>query len=79
MTTGIEFGIVLRGYARVEVDKLIGRAEEATQSRDPALRAAVRDELRAAKLTSALRGYDRSQVDRVRETFARELEQPYGE
>lgn len=79
MTTGIEFGIVLRGYARVEVDTLIARAEEATQTRDPALRAAVRDELRAAKLTRVLRGYDPSQVDRARDAFARELEAPYGE
>jgi hypothetical protein len=79
VTTGIELRTVLRRYARVEVDTLIRRAEEATQSHDPALRAAVRDELRAAKLTVVLRGYDRSQVDQVREAFAGELEQPHGE
>ncbi|WP_345635929.1 hypothetical protein [Rugosimonospora acidiphila] len=60
-----EFNIVLRGYSCREVDALMRRALEAQGSPDPALRAAVRDELRSAGLSVSLRGYDRAQVDGV--------------
>jgi DivIVA domain-containing protein len=76
--TGNEFSVVLRGYDRLEVDALIARAGEAIQSSEPALRAAVRDELRAARLTVRMRGYDRSQVDGVLRRYAEQLDRPHG-
>lgn len=78
MFTGNEFSVVLRGYDRVEVDALIERAGGAIQSSESALRAAVRDELRAARLTVRLRGYDRGQVDGVLRRYAEQLDRPHG-
>ncbi|GIH14517.1 hypothetical protein Raf01_26890 [Rugosimonospora africana] len=69
---------MLRGYDRVEVDALIGRAGKAIQSDDTALRAAAREELLTARLNVRMRGYDRSQVDGVLRRYAEQLERPQG-
>jgi DivIVA domain-containing protein len=63
VATEVDFTVVLRGYAIDQVRAAARRAEEALASSDPALRAAVRDELRRATFRVVFRGYDRSQVD----------------
>jgi DivIVA domain-containing protein len=63
MADPIEFDVVLRGYDRRQVDAVVQRAALALGSSDPALRAAVRDELRSTRLNITLRGFDRLQVD----------------
>jgi DivIVA domain-containing protein len=68
----------MRGYARDQVDAVVGRALQALNSGDAALRAAVRDELRATEFLVVLRGYDRSQVDLFLRSLAKDLEQPPG-
>jgi DivIVA domain-containing protein len=73
-----DFGIVLRGYGRDEVDAAVARADKAIDSGDPALRAAVRDELLATRFTIVLRGYDRPQVDAFVRSLVDELERPPG-
>jgi DivIVA domain-containing protein len=69
-----EFTVVLRGYDRSQVDKVLGDAVDALDSNNAAQRAAARDGLRTAKFDVAMRGYDRSQVDIGVKALLRELD-----
>ncbi|MFI5845467.1 hypothetical protein ACIA8K_37765 [Catenuloplanes sp. NPDC051500] len=58
-----EFLVVLRGYDIGQVRALLARIEAARTSTDPALRASVAAEARAAAFTVVMRGWDRGAVD----------------
>jgi hypothetical protein len=60
---GMDFQIQLRGYDQRQVDVLIERAEKASNSTDPVVRAKVREELGSVRLTVVWRGYMRREVD----------------
>lgn len=65
-TTEFDFTRGLRGYDVREVDRLVGRAQDALARGGPAERRTARAEIeqaRAAGLLVALRGYDIAQVD----------------
>jgi RNAse (barnase) inhibitor barstar len=66
-----EFSVVLRGYDRDQVDRLIERAQAAMA--DPALRAAVRAEIAAHGMSVVVRGYDRQQVEDTLARYAAHL------
>jgi DivIVA domain-containing protein len=70
---GVEFNLALRGYDRQQVDMVVERAEKATASSDPALRAAVREQLRAPNFSVVLRGYHRHEVDSFLKAMLAEL------
>jgi len=57
------FTVVLRGYDREQVDRLLARADAALASGDEALRASTRELLRSPDLKVVLRGYARKDVD----------------
>jgi DivIVA domain-containing protein len=69
----VQFSIVLRGYDRAEVDGLIKQGNLALMSSDPSERSAVERTLRQPELTTRMRGYDRSQVDRQLAILADQL------
>jgi DivIVA domain-containing protein len=58
-----DFAVVLRGYDREQVDRLLARADTALASSDQALRATTGTLLQDPDLVVVLRGYDREQVD----------------
>lgn len=58
-----EITVVLRGYARHEVDAAIARAEQALADGSEAARAAAAEELGRTSFSSTWRGYDREDVD----------------
>lgn len=57
------FTVVLRGYDRGEVDRLLGQVDAALASSDEALQASARELLRKPDLTVVLRGYARDEVE----------------
>ena len=57
------FTVVLRGYDRSEVDRLLGQVDAALASSDEALQASARELLRNPDLTVVLRGYARDEVE----------------
>lgn len=69
-----DFTVVLRGYDRTQVDKILNPALDALDSTDPRQRAAARDALRDSAFDVVLRGYDRAQVEAAMETLQRELD-----
>jgi len=73
MTNHVDFTVVLRGYHKAAVDAVVARTEQALASNDPALRAAVRNELGNVNFDLRLRGYDRPQVDDYLARAAAEL------
>jgi cell division septum initiation protein DivIVA len=58
------FGVVLRGYDRGEVDRLVSRIGRGE---------AVPEELERPRLRVRLRGYDRGQVDMYLEVMAKRI------
>ncbi|WP_157240555.1 hypothetical protein [Catenuloplanes japonicus] len=58
-----DFAVVLRGYDRGQVERLIGQADAALASPDEAVRGSAREALQNPALAVVLRGYDRGQVD----------------
>ena len=68
------FSVVMRGYARQEVDDLFARID-GTLGRGPATGNHVTAaELRAMQLSMAMRGYAPKEVDDAINTALRELE-----
>jgi hypothetical protein len=75
-TAGFVFTIGLRGYDVGEVDRLVGRAQDALAQGGPAERRAARaaiEQARAAGLLVGLRGYDTGQVDAALEALCAAL------
>jgi DivIVA domain-containing protein len=70
----IDFSVVLRGYDRAQVDKVLNPAVTALDSGDARQRAAARDALHSSAFDVVLRGYDRAQVEEAVETLERELD-----
>jgi DivIVA domain-containing protein len=70
----MEFDLALRGYDRLQVDVMVQRAEVASASTDPALRARTCQELRSVQFAVVLRGYQRAQVDSFLKAVSAELE-----
>jgi len=67
-----DFTVVLRGYDRGGVDRLLAQTDAALASTDEALRASVSRLLQAPDLVVVLRGYARDQVDdAIRERLRR--------
>lgn len=58
-----DFTVVLRGYDRDQVDRLLAQADAALSSLDEALRASTRELLQRPQLVVVLRGYARDEVD----------------
>jgi DivIVA domain-containing protein len=58
-----DFTVVLRGYDRPQVDRVLTDAEAAASTGDESVRAAAREALTNVSFTVVLRGYDRQQVD----------------
>ena len=58
-----DFTVVLRGYDRGRVDRLMAQADAALASSDEALRASASKLLQAPDLVVVLRGYARDEVD----------------
>ncbi|MEV4347804.1 DivIVA domain-containing protein [Actinoplanes sp. NPDC049596] len=58
-----DFVVVLRGYDRVEVERVVSLAEAALASGNEVSRAAARTAIGEAQFTVRLRGYDRGEVD----------------
>ncbi len=58
-----DFTVVLRGYDRGRVDRLLAQADAALASSDEALRASTSKLLQVPDLVVVLRGYARDQVD----------------
>jgi hypothetical protein len=67
-----DFTMVLRGYAPIEVDQLIGSAQTALEQ-GPEERAAIQTRLANPNIQVVLRGYDRGQVDAHLQRLATEL------
>ncbi len=57
------FTVVLRGYDRDQVDRLLDEVDAALASSDEALQASARELLRSPDLTVVLRGYARDEVE----------------
>ncbi|MEV6925054.1 hypothetical protein AB0M46_11210 [Dactylosporangium sp. NPDC051485] len=60
---GPGFAVVLRGYERGRVDRLLRQAADALLGDDPSARAAARAALQQPDLLVVARGYDPAQVD----------------
>ncbi|NMO49957.1 DivIVA domain-containing protein [Actinoplanes sp. TBRC 11911] len=71
-----DFTVVLRGYERTQVDKVLNPALEALDSTDAWRRAAARDSLRDSAFDTVLRGYDRAQVDAAIDALRQALDSP---
>jgi hypothetical protein len=67
-----DFTMVLRGYAPMEVDRLIQSAQTALEQ-EPEQRAAIQVRLANPDIAVVLRGYDRGQVDVHLQRLAAEL------
>ncbi|GLZ00374.1 hypothetical protein [Actinoplanes sp. NBRC 103695] len=59
------FTVVLRGYDRTQVDRLVSQADQALASGSETARLAALQTLNGAKPGVSLRGYDRAEVDRA--------------
>jgi len=66
--------VVMRGYARSEVDDLFARIDETLGGGPVTGNPATAAELRATKLSVAMRGYAPSEVDEALNAAAKELE-----
>jgi len=62
-TESPQFRIVLRGYARAQVDEVVVHVEQVLASADHVARAKLRVRLPEARFDVVLRGYDRAEVD----------------
>lgn len=58
-----DFTVVLRGYDKEQVDRLLAQADAALASSDDAVRASTRRLLQRPELVVVLRGYARDEVD----------------
>lgn len=67
------FRIVLRGYARAQVDEVVDHARRVLASPDAARHARLRERLPDARFDVVLRGYDRVEVDDYLRRVAEQL------
>ncbi|QSB16239.1 hypothetical protein JQS43_08075 [Natronosporangium hydrolyticum] len=72
------FAVVLRGYRQAEVDAAVSEAIAAITAEDDTTRLAAAGKLRSLSFPTALRGYDREQVNTTIALLIQQLDSPAG-